>query len=183
MFVLNYLTVLVFTKTIIHPSVAIWAIISCSPNMVTVRVCSKLKTSWKSVVFTNKVGKNFRYFVGVFNKTIIPPALVGYISYPTRTRGIIVKYYGEIPRRTWLPPQYAKRWVLKFRLGTYVPLTPSKRASDMWRTRSQATITRLEQLPMVSASYFKKLRYLSYYIVYRGLFRPKRDVPLKRVLF
>ena len=53
----------------------------------------------------------------------------------------------------------------------------------MWRTRSQATITRLEQLPMVGASYFKKLRYLSYYIVHRGLFRPKRDVPLKRVLF
>ena len=46
--------------------------------MVTVRVCSKLKTSWKSVGFTNKVGKNFRYFVGVFNKTIISLALVGY---------------------------------------------------------------------------------------------------------
>ena len=75
--------------------------------MVTVRVCSKLKTSWKSVGFTNKVGKNSRYFVGIFNKTIIPLALVGYemiianwalraslaiiISYPTRTRGIIVK--------------------------------------------------------------------------------------------
>ena len=37
-----------------------------------------LKTSWKSVVFTSKVGKNSRYFVGVFNKTIIPLALVGY---------------------------------------------------------------------------------------------------------
>ena len=37
-------------------------------------VCSKLKTSWKSDV--NKVGKNSRYFVGVFNKTIIPPALL-----------------------------------------------------------------------------------------------------------
>ena len=44
--------------------------------MVTARVCAKLKTSWKSVVFTNKVGKNSRYFVGVFNKTIIPLALV-----------------------------------------------------------------------------------------------------------
>ena len=56
----------------------IWAIIPCSPNMVTVHVCSKLKKSWKSVVFTNKVGKNSRYFVGVSNKTIIPLALVGY---------------------------------------------------------------------------------------------------------
>ena len=46
--------------------------------MVTVRVCSKFETSGKSAVFTNKVGKNFRYFVGVFNKTIIPLALVGY---------------------------------------------------------------------------------------------------------
>ena len=64
--------------------------------MVTVRVCSKLKTNWKSVVFTNKVGKNFRYFVGVFNKTIIPLALIGYEmiianSNPTRTREVIVK--------------------------------------------------------------------------------------------
>ena len=63
--------------------------------MVTVHVCSKLKTSRKSVVFTNKVGKNSWYFVDVFNKTIFPLALVGYEmiianSYPTRTRGIIV---------------------------------------------------------------------------------------------
>ena len=66
--------------------------------MVTVRVCSKLKTSWKSLVFTNKVGKNFRYFVGVFNKRIIGPlALDGYEMivanlYLTRTSAIIVKY-------------------------------------------------------------------------------------------
>ena len=68
--------------------------------MATVRVCSKLKTGWKSVIFTNKVGKNSRYFVGVFNKTIIALALlenemiIAY-SYPTRTRGIIVKYYSQ----------------------------------------------------------------------------------------
>ena len=37
---------------------------------VTVRVCQKLKTSWKSVVFTNNVGKNSRYFVGVFIKQL-----------------------------------------------------------------------------------------------------------------
>ena len=35
-------------------------------------------TSWKSVVFTNTVGKNSQYFLSVFNKTIIPLALVGY---------------------------------------------------------------------------------------------------------
>ena len=46
--------------------------------MVIVPVCSKLKTSWKSVVFTNQNGKNSRYFVGFLNKTIIPLALVGY---------------------------------------------------------------------------------------------------------
>ena len=43
-----------------------------------------------------KVGTNSRYFVGVFNQTIIALALVGYemiiVNYPTRTRGIIVKY-------------------------------------------------------------------------------------------
>ena len=39
----------------------------------------KIKTSWKSVVFTNKVGKNSRYcFVGVSDKTIILLAFVGY---------------------------------------------------------------------------------------------------------
>ena len=58
-----------------------WAIIPCSPNMVTVRVSSKLKTSWKSVVFTNKVGENSRYYVAVFNKTIIPLALVEYATH------------------------------------------------------------------------------------------------------
>ena len=36
------------------------------------------KTSLKSVVFTDKVDKNSRNFVGVFNKTIIPLALVRY---------------------------------------------------------------------------------------------------------
>ena len=41
---------------------------------------------------------NSRYFVDVFNKTVIPLALVGYEmivanSHPTRTRGIIVNYY------------------------------------------------------------------------------------------
>ena len=51
-------------------------IIPCSPNKVPVRVCSKFKTSWKSVV--NKVSKNSQYFVGFFNKTIIPLPLVGY---------------------------------------------------------------------------------------------------------
>ena len=66
--------------------------------MVTVCICSKLKTSWKSDVFTNKVGKNSWYFVGIFNKTIILLGLVGYEmiianSYSTRTREIInVKY-------------------------------------------------------------------------------------------
>ena len=64
--------------------------------MVTVRVCFKLKRSRKSVVFTNKVGKNSRYFVGVFNKTIISLVLFGYEmiianSYPTRIRGISVR--------------------------------------------------------------------------------------------
>ena len=46
--------------------------------MVTVRVCAKLKTSWKSLVFTNTVGKNSWHFVGVYNKTIIPLVLVRY---------------------------------------------------------------------------------------------------------
>ena len=68
--------------------------IQCSPNMVTVCVCSKLKTSWKLVVISNKAWKNSRYFVGVF---VFPLTLAGRVmiianSYPTRTRGIIVNY-------------------------------------------------------------------------------------------
>ena len=76
-------------------------IIPSSPFMVTVRVFSKLKTSWKSVGFTNKVGKNSRYFVSVFNKTIIQLALVGYelstVSYPTCTRGIWIANFLVAP--------------------------------------------------------------------------------------
>ena len=58
----------------------------------------KIKTSWKSVVFTNKVGKNSRYFVGVFKKKISPLTLVGYEmiianSCPMCTCGKIVKCY------------------------------------------------------------------------------------------
>ena len=46
----------------------------------------------------NNVGKNFRYFVGAFDKTIISLALVGHEMilanlYPTRIGGIIVNYY------------------------------------------------------------------------------------------
>ena len=38
------------------------------------KIKNKMKVGW----FTNKVGKNSRYFVGVFNRIIIPLALVGY---------------------------------------------------------------------------------------------------------
>ena len=38
----------------------------------------KIKNKLKIGCFTNKVGKNSRYFVGVFIKTIISLALVGY---------------------------------------------------------------------------------------------------------
>ena len=74
--------------------------------------CTRLlkikKQAENRLFFTNKVGKNSRYFVGVFNKTIIPFAIVGYemiiansalhaslASYhliSNATRGIIVKF-------------------------------------------------------------------------------------------
>jgi len=41
------------------------------------KIKSKLKIVF-SFFFTHKVGKNSRYFLGVFNETIIPLALVGY---------------------------------------------------------------------------------------------------------
>ena len=95
-FMVNYASVFSQSGTGKYFEWIIRTIIPCSPNMVTVRVCSKLKTSWKSVVFTNKVGKNSRYFVVVFNKAIIALALLWNEmiianSYPTRTRGVIVK--------------------------------------------------------------------------------------------
>ena len=98
----------VFPRVVLFPST------SCrdTSNMVTERVYSKLKTCWKSVVFTNKVGKNSRGFVGVFNKTIIPLAFAGYelvitnsalraswlstISCPKRTLEInVINYEGR----------------------------------------------------------------------------------------
>ena len=38
----------------------------------------KIKNKLKIGFLTNEVGKNSGYFVGVFNETIIPLALVGY---------------------------------------------------------------------------------------------------------
>ena len=49
-------------------------LLNCTETLATQ---AKLKLSSKSVVFTNKVGKNSGYFVDVLNKTI-PLALVGY---------------------------------------------------------------------------------------------------------
>jgi len=71
--------------------------------MVTVRICSKLKTSWKSVVFTNKVGKNSRYFVGVFNKTIIPLPFFGYemIKAKSALRASLASYYRISSAHSW----------------------------------------------------------------------------------
>ena len=61
----------------------------------TVRVCSKLKTSWKSAVFTNEVGKNYRYFVGLLNKTIIPLALVGHEMIIANSASLFIQLFGE----------------------------------------------------------------------------------------
>ena len=63
----------------------------------------KIKNNLKIVFLKQKKSRRvFDIFVGVFDKTIIPLALVGYemiiatrwlstISYPTRIRGIMVK--------------------------------------------------------------------------------------------
>ena len=55
-------------------------------NMVTARICSKLKTSrvgknsryFVGIFNETIIGTNSQYFVGIFNKTTIPLALVGY---------------------------------------------------------------------------------------------------------
>ena len=68
-----------------------------------VRVWSKLKTSWKSIIFKNKVGENSRYFVGVFNKTIIPLALVRYemIIANSELRTLLANYHLISKAHSW----------------------------------------------------------------------------------
>ena len=65
--------------------------------MVTERICLKLKQV-ENRCFLQTKSERILHFVGVFNKTIVPLALVGYemiiaILYPTHTRGIIVEYH------------------------------------------------------------------------------------------
>ena len=64
--------------------------------MVNVRLL-KNKNKLKIGCFYKYIGKNSRYFVGVFDKTIIPLVLIGYEMiianlYPMCSGGIIVKY-------------------------------------------------------------------------------------------
>ena len=93
----------------------VWRIIPCSPNMVTVRVCSKLKTSWKSVVFINKVRNNSRYFVGVFNKTIIPLALAWICDDYSQLRATLLVGHPPSHIQRTLEEQLLKRRTLFFR--------------------------------------------------------------------
>ena len=64
----------------------------------------KIKNKLRIGCFTNKVAKNSRYFVGIFNKTIIPLALMIWdaphwlstTSYPTRSHGIIKYVHNNV---------------------------------------------------------------------------------------
>ena len=64
-----------------------------------VTVCA----SAQKVVFTNEVGKNSRYFVGVVNKTIIPLALVGYemIKANSALRASLATYHLISKAHSW----------------------------------------------------------------------------------
>ena len=58
----------------------------------------KIKNKLKIGYLLQTKSERIFHFMGVLNKTIIPLALVGYEMiianlYPTRTRGIIVKYH------------------------------------------------------------------------------------------
>ena len=86
--------------------------------MVTVRICSKLKTSQKSVVLTNKFRRNFRFFVGVFKQyysthacgyemitanSVLCPSLAIYHLISNAHLWIIVNYYSfKIFQCFWL---------------------------------------------------------------------------------
>ena len=65
----------------------------------------KIKDKVKIGCFFKQSQDEFSIFCGVFNKTLILLTLVGYemiiaISYPTPTRGIIVKYTVKIKKMT-----------------------------------------------------------------------------------
>ena len=63
----------------------------------------KIKNKMKIGSFTNKVGKNSRYFVGVFSRIIIPLALVEYemiIAYSV-LRASLVTYHLMCNAHSW----------------------------------------------------------------------------------
>ena len=64
---------------------------------------------------------SFLYFGGVFNKTIIPLALVGYEmiianSYPKRARGIILKF---LPNNSSMACWFGNRRILQARVNLW----------------------------------------------------------------
>ena len=76
-------------------------LIPCSPNIVTVRVCSKLKTNWIRLFLQIKSGRILNILRAFLIKQL-STSDVGYEmiianSYATHTRGIIVNYPPHIP--------------------------------------------------------------------------------------
>ena len=76
-------------------------LIPCSPNIVTVRVCSKLKTNWIRLFLQIKSGRILNILRAFLIKQLFTSD-VGYEmiianSYATHTRGIIVNYPPHIP--------------------------------------------------------------------------------------
>ena len=63
------------------------------------KIKNKMEIGW----FTNKVGKNSWYFLGVFNRIIIPLALVGYemIIANTVLRASLANYYLISNAHSW----------------------------------------------------------------------------------
>ena len=63
------------------------------------KIKNKMKVGW----FTNKVGKNSRYLVGVFGRIIIPLALVEYemIIASSVLRASLVTYHLISNARSW----------------------------------------------------------------------------------
>ena len=63
----------------------------------------EIKNKPKISCFTNKVGYDSRYFVGVNRMIIIVNWMIIANSYPTRTRGIIIGIYNNYsPKWRWL---------------------------------------------------------------------------------
>ena len=94
----------------------------------------KFKNKLKLVIFTNKVGKNSRYFMGFLNKTIISIALV---SYEMVIRASLAMYHLISNAHSWNKLLSTHLWPLLYAFSIIALMIIENRA--LWLARSFAS--------------------------------------------